>query len=430
MIYNMIVYEFPFISGFKVLLGCIVTGLFISLDMALARERIFINQGFTRDTLFPAHKKLNPVTRRFTYIALITALFISLAIGMVVFGDIIWIVEVDPDNMSLAQAKWAILKEILFVTLVVMALVINLILSYSKNLSLLFANETRVLKRVSQGDLSQLVPVVSNDEFGVIARHTNDMIRGLRHRLQLMTSLKLAEEISQNLLPKSTPAIQGLDIAGRSIYCDETGGDYFDYLTVAKKNDGSIGIVVGDVSGHGIESALLMTTLRAFLRQRSSMEGRISDIVSDVNIEITRDIGDSGHFITLIYIQIDKKENELHWVCAGHDPGIIYDSNSNIFSELFNHGVPLGIEEKSKYPESKLVIKPGQVILLGTDGLWETHNNQNEMFGKDNLKKIIQDNADKPAINIVDNIVDEIDTFRSSKKQEDDLTLVVIKVEK
>jgi sigma-B regulation protein RsbU (phosphoserine phosphatase) len=223
--------------------------------------------------------------------------------------------------------------------------------------------------------------------------------------------------------------MQGFDIAGRSIYCDETGGDYFDYLTVAKENNGGIGIVVGDVSGHGIESALLMTTLRAFLRQRSSMEGRISDIVSDVNREITRDIGDSGHFITLIYIRIDKKEKELHWVCAGHDPGIIYDSNSNIFSELFNHGVPLGIDDNIEYPESGLMIRSGQVILLGTDGLWETHNDQRDMFGKEKLKGIIRDNADKPAIEIIDTIIDEIKDFRSSKKQEDDITLVVIKVE-
>lgn len=181
-------------------------------------------------------------------IALITALFISLAIVLVVSGDMVWLAGVGFNEMSMSQAKRVIINEILFVTAVVMALVINLIISYSKNLGLLFKNETSVLDSVSNGDLSQLVPVATNDEFGVIAGHTNDMIIGLRHRLQLMTSLKLAEEVGQNLIPKSTPKINGLDIAGKIIYCGETGGDYFDYLPAKNNNHGRIDIVVGDVS--------------------------------------------------------------------------------------------------------------------------------------------------------------------------------------
>ncbi|NIQ92700.1 MAG: phosphatase, partial [Deltaproteobacteria bacterium] len=108
-----------------------------------------------------------------------------------------------------------------------------MIISYSKNLKLLFENETNVLERVTQGDLSRLVPVATNDEFGVIAGHTNTMIDGLRHRLQLITALKLAEEVQQNLLPTEPPSYPGLDIAGISNYCDETGGDYYDYFRLS-----------------------------------------------------------------------------------------------------------------------------------------------------------------------------------------------------
>ena len=85
---------------------------------------------------------------------------------------------------------------------VLLALVVNLIVSYSRNLRLLFNNETDVLERVSRGDLSRTVPVATRDEFGVIAGHTNSMILGLRHRTKMITALKLAEEVQQNLLPK------------------------------------------------------------------------------------------------------------------------------------------------------------------------------------------------------------------------------------
>jgi sigma-B regulation protein RsbU (phosphoserine phosphatase) len=145
---------------------------------------------------------------------------------------------------------------------VLLALVVNLIVSYSRNLRLLFNNETDVLERVSRGDLSRTVPVATRDEFGVIAGHTNSMIQGLRHRTKMITALKLAEEVQQNLLPVSAPDHPGLDLSGTSIYCDETGGDYYDFFKLPNNN---LGVVVADASDHGVGSALLMTTARAFL---------------------------------------------------------------------------------------------------------------------------------------------------------------------
>jgi len=370
------------------------------------------------------------MTRRFAIIALITTLFISLAIGLVVSGDIVWLSRLEYSDISMNQAKWAILKEIFFITSVVMILVINLILSYSKNLKLLFENETNVLEQVSTGDLSHYVPVATNDEFGVIAGHTNNMIKGLRHRLQLMTSLRLAEEVSQNLLPKTTPDIEGLDIAGRSIYCDETGGDYYDYLYEKESASGTVGIVVGDVSGHGVESALLMTTVRAFIRQRSSMTGDISEIVTDVNHELTRDVGDSGYFITLFYSLLDPKKNILQWVRAGHDPGVVYNPETDSFSELEGKGLPLGISAHSLYEQYTHHLKKGNVIFLGTDGIRETRNPDGEIFGMENIRRIIRENHMIPANDIVKKIIDEITEFRASGRQEDDITLVVVKIKK
>ena len=117
------------------------------------------------------------------------------------------------------------------------------------------------------------------------------MIDELKHRFQLIAALRLAEEVQQNLLPDGPPAFHGLDIAGISNYCDETGGDYYDYFRLS---NGSLGVVVGDASEHGVSAALLMTTVRALLRQRVAMEGDISKILADVNLELAKDVKETG----------------------------------------------------------------------------------------------------------------------------------------
>ena len=125
------------------------------------------------------------------------------------------------------------------------------------------------MARVARGELDARVTVASIDELGDLTVQFNRMAEGLKDRERLLHSLELAMEVQQNLLPKSTPEIPGLDMVGVSLYCDETGGDYYDFLT--DNPDGNLHILVGDVSEHGIPSALLMATARAFIRQRLAM---------------------------------------------------------------------------------------------------------------------------------------------------------------
>jgi sigma-B regulation protein RsbU (phosphoserine phosphatase) len=231
-------------------------------------------------------------------------------------------------------------------------------------------------------------------------------------------------------LPKSDPNIEGLDISGKSIYCDETGGDYYDFLDMDEFGQRRISIVVGDVSDHGIPSALLMTTARAFIRQRSSMPGNLAQVVSDVNFQLSRDVEESGQFMTLFLTEIDLNAKIIRWVRAGHDPAFVYDVHTDFFEELSGRGLPLGIFEDSDYEESARKINPGQIIVIGTDGIWETHNAEGEMFGKQIFKKIIRDHATKPAKEILEEIIDALEHFRHPLEQEDDVTLVVVKITK
>jgi len=233
-------------------------------------------------------------------------------------------------------------------------------------------------------------------------------------------------EVQQKLLPKSDPRFKGLDIAGQSYYCEETGGDYYDYL---QEDENKIDLVVGDVSGHGISSALLMSSARAFLRQRSSMGGSILEIITDVNRQLTEDVEDSGQFMTLFYGRVNIIEKTFNWVRAGHDAAFFYDRHSDIFEELGGQGLPLGVSEEAVHEELQRRIKPGQIIVIGTDGIWETHNPQGVMFGKDNLQRIIRDQAAQSAREILMAVMEALEDYRDrQKKKEDDITLVVIKV--
>ena len=299
----------------------------------------------------------------------------------------------------------------------------------SKNLTLPFGEIIHTLRGVRNGQFDKKVRVTSNDEIGYTGDVINEMTEGLRERDRIRRSLGIAKEVQQHLLPQHVPDIEGLDIAGRSIYCEETGGDYFDYLPVAKTGQRKIKIVVGDVSDHGIASALLMTTARAFIRQRASATGNLNQIVGDVNRQLTGDVEESGRFMTLFLCEIDGQNKSIRWVNAGHDPAIIFDPNSGDFEDLKGHALPLGVSEKAAYQEYKRQLVPGEIILIGTDGIWESQNAADQMFGKKRFRNLIRNQARSSAREIVEAVMTEVDTYCRPSNLKDDVTLVAIRVD-
>jgi sigma-B regulation protein RsbU (phosphoserine phosphatase) len=242
-------------------------------------------------------------------------------------------------------------------------------------------------------------------------------------------ALALAGEVQKSLLPQDKPAVQGLDVAGKNVSCDEIGGDYYDFIWRRESKKGPFSVVVGDISGHGVDSALLMTTARAFLRMRASQPGSIAEIVSAMNHHLTRDVLESGRFMTLFYLTVDPQKNLLHWVRAGHDPALLYDPVSEQFEELKGAGVALGVDAEFDYNQnSKSGITNGQIIAIGTDGIWEAINHEGEMFGKDRFRDIIRRNAQAGAADIINAVYSELSRFTKGRKSEDDITLVVIKI--
>jgi sigma-B regulation protein RsbU (phosphoserine phosphatase) len=306
---------------------------------------------------------------------------------------------------------------------------IGLMLLVSGNITRPLKEIIRVLKRVRDGDLNNRIRVTSNDEIGYTGDVINEMTDGLKERDKMRHSLELAKEVQQNFLPKNDPIVAGLDIAGKSIYCERTGGDYYDYLYLGDQQSGKIGIVVGDVSGHGISAALLMASARSSLRQRALLSGNIAQIVSDVNRQLTLDVEESGRFMTLFCSEIDVQQQRIRWVRAGHEPAILYDPADNVFEELKGSGMALGVDQSCRYEErQKHGLARGQVIVLGTDGIWEAHDAAGQLFGKESLFDIIRKHAAKSAKEIVAAIINALEHFRQGVVPEDDVTLVVVKV--
>ena len=243
------------------------------------------------------------------------------------------------------------------------------------------------------------------------------------------SSLAQASKVQQKLMPQSDPRVDGFDIAGKSIWCDETGGDYYDFLYPAANGKKRIAIVVGDVTDHGISSALLMTTARAFLRERvHTPPSECAAIISDVNKRLVQDIEELNLFMTMFYGEIDIKEKMIRWVKAGHEPAILYTPATDSHEMLAGEGLPLGVMEDAEYKEYQKQINPGQIILIGTDGVKEAVNTAGEMFGNKRLLNVIRDYADKSAREILDKAFESLNNFRHPLEADDDETLVVIKV--
>jgi len=285
-------------------------------------------------------------------------------------------------------------------------------------------------KRLAKGDFSVRLKAHMKDERAQLIHAFNKIVPKIEEHMRMRTALGLAQEVQQSLLPQSDPSFPGFDIAGASIYCDETGGDYYDFIETNRSGKAGLAVVVGDVSGHGVSSALIMATARALIMLRASMPGEAAGIINDVNRYLSQDSAQTGNFMTFFYCELTERETEIQWVRAGHDPALVYDPSTDVFDELKGQGLALGLDIFFEYNSFQRFIEPGQIIMIGTDGIWEMHNQAGEMFGKKALMEIIRNNHTASARQIVDTATETLAQFRGDEAPEDDITLVVIKVDR
>ena len=282
--------------------------------------------------------------------------------------------------------------------------------------------------RLGQGDFSARVVPSGGRELTEMGMIFNEMIPQLEDRTRLLQAMALAQEVHNRLLPSELPAPPGLDLAAASIPCEEMGGDSYDVFPLGHCNRGCTVALVGDVSGHGLDAALLMATARALLRMRARQAGSPAEVVTDVNRFLAQDTVGSGRFMTLFYLEISPCSHALRWVRAGHDPAILYRPALDGFEELGGPGIPLGVMEDRVFTEfARTALDPGEVLLIGSDGLWEARGPDGSMFGKDRVRELLRENAGLTANGVLQAILKALEAFRGDSPAGDDVTMLVIK---
>jgi sigma-B regulation protein RsbU (phosphoserine phosphatase) len=254
---------------------------------------------------------------------------------------------------------------------------------------------------------------------------TLDNARLLEHYVEkqrIQQGLFIARDIQRSLLPAGPLAVPGFDIHGVSLSCEETSGDSFDYV---RKSDDRVGLVVGDVAGHGIGAAMFMATARALLRALLSANADPAVTLGNLNDFLSEDM-ETGRFMTLFYGDLDVANRRLSYVRAGHNPPLVYRRATDSFDELDSPGVALGMVRGFRYRLSEPVpVGPGDILFLYTDGIIEAMNPAKEQFELERTAEVIRRNRDRPARDICEAVRVAVADFSRPVPQEDDLTMIV-----
>ena len=282
---------------------------------------------------------------------------------------------------------------------------------------------------LAEGNFDARVNIKTGDELQQLGEVFNQIGPKLREHQKMQHSLALARAVQQRLLPKQSPKIKNFDMAGLCKYSDETGGDYYDFISFDKIKPGKVSVILGDVTGHGLGSALLMASARSMLRNNIRHYAYdLSKILYEFNNELTDDT-DTDKFITLFYGLIDMDKKTLSWATGGHDPAIWFHRETGETENLVSEGVPLGILPDMDFEQAgPVTLKSGDLVVIGTDGIWEAENDKEEMFGKERMLAVINKNKNKSSGEICNAVVEAVLEFCEPQPQDDDITVILIKV--
>ena len=294
----------------------------------------------------------------------------------------------------------------------------------------------------NEGELVGVIQVLNKLDGGRFDEHDEQMLAALgshavvalqRARLveahvekeRMEEALQVAQNIQMGLLPEKAPAVTGYDLAGFSVACDETGGDYFDYIEF---DDGRVGLVIGDVSGHGLGAAMFMASARASLRSLLMSSDDLPQTLARLNNRLCWDMSDEA-FMTFFMAILDPSNGTLRYSSAGHEEGIIYRASDGSFDMLESTGLPLGMMEDMDFPEGPMTImNEGDILLLTTDGVFEAMDVDEEQLGHPRMLDKLKEYAEESSMKITTEIKDltfewigELGTCR------DDVTIVTTK---
>jgi phosphoserine phosphatase RsbU/P len=283
------------------------------------------------------------------------------------------------------------------------------LLNSRKNGEHYWAEQTITPMKDSRGSIAHFVSVLK------------DVTEARRHQEQ-QTQLRLAREVQQRFYT-ATVRVPGFDIAASAHPAEQTGGDYFDVIEAA---DGRCYLAIGDVSGHGLDAALIMAMTRAYVRSFAALGLDVGEILARVNQVLVADL--ENRFVTLLLARLDPRRRTLEYASAGHLPGFLLDRTGDTDAVMDSTGVPLGLFGESVFSTRTFLLERGHTLVLCTDGASETSTADDEEFGCDRVLDYVRPHLHEGAREIAEGIYHAARTFAAGERQRDDVTSVIMKV--
>jgi sigma-B regulation protein RsbU (phosphoserine phosphatase) len=286
-------------------------------------------------------------------------------------------------------------------------------------IGIIYSDRISLMKPFTDEDL-KLLTLLGN--LAAVKIENSKSIEMSIEKEKMEKELSLAAEIQTDFLPKATPEFKGFDVSGYMTPCYQVGGDYYDYMPIGSDR---LGITIADVSGKGVSASLLMASLRASLHSEVHLLYDMEKMTANLNDFIHKS-SSINSFITFFFCELNMKSGKLKFINAGHNPPIVLDKKGNI-NRLESCGLCLGMFPDVEYKAQTVVLHPGDIILLFTDGITESRNKENKEFEEEKLVKFLKKKSKLPAPELIKEIQKEVETFTADTDQMDDQTVVVIK---
>jgi sigma-B regulation protein RsbU (phosphoserine phosphatase) len=254
-----------------------------------------------------------------------------------------------------------------------------------------------------------------------IAMENATLHMSLIEKDRMEQELNLGREIQSRLLPRPPVDIHSTELAAISVPCFEVGGDYYDFIEFS---DGDLGLAIADVSGKGVASALIMSSVQAALRMSAPIEPNLSSLMKRLNALIFRMAG-GRKYVTFFFGRYRPSTGELRYVNAGHNPPFVITDNDVL--KIDSTGRPVGILPDATFEEGFVTIPPGSTLFLYTDGLNEAENPKEEEYGMQRLADLVTRAAREQTDRVAPMVLEHIHAYEEGTHATDDKTVVVMR---
>lgn len=241
---------------------------------------------------------------------------------------------------------------------------------------------------------------------------------------RLEKELDVARDIQRSILPNEMPKVSSLQLGASMYPMEAVGGDFYDLIAL---DEHKLGIAVGDITDHGVPAALLMTLTATLLRVVATQQGSPSAVLMEVN-RLLLEMDDSARFVTMVYGVLDRETRSFNYARAGHELPLALGPERRWITVDSDTGQPLGLVEEPTLDEQALVLPEGGLLVLFTDGVLNTLNAEDEMFGPDNLKSSVIASSADTGQEVCDHVLKSLHDFRGETAPYDDITLVAAKL--